>query len=515
MAISSVGIGSGLDVESIVTQMVALEKQPIKTLEAKAEVISSKISTYGEIKSLMDDLNSAVRDLTLDSGFGAVKINSSNSSVINATMTGLASQGSYNIAVQQLAQSQTSASLKLDASKAMGTNGTMSFTFGNPSNPSASTNTFNISISSTDKLSDVVTKINGNSGLSKSVVASVITDSSGQQQLMIRSRETGLDNQFTMRLEADAAAQVQFDADLEKWNQWTAWSAWDSLPAAQKTASPEPAKNLLADPPTVPDVGSFVKLSGTTGLQITQDAQNAKMSLNGVAMESNTNAFKEVVPGLTINVTEAGKTSLLSVTQDKDATQEKIQKFVDAYNAVNELLSASTKYDSESDVAGILQGDSSTVSLQNSLRMLTQGIVGNATGAFSRLSDIGIQMAQGGKLSLNTTKLATALEDMDSVKSLFATKSDALGNGGGIAVNFKTLTDSLLSWEGALNTKTDSLEDQLKRNKSDVEKVETRAETVEARLRKQYSALDVKMASLSSLSSYVEQMVASWNKSKD
>ena len=71
------------------------------------------------------------------------------------------------------------------------------------------------------------------------------------------------------------------------------------------------------------------------------------------------------------------------------------------------------------------------------------------------------------------------------------------------------------AYEGTLNSKTDSLEDQLKRNASEVEKVETRAETVEARLRKQYSALDVKMASLGSLSSYVEQMVASWNKSKD
>ena len=98
---------------------------------------------------------------------------------------------------------------------------------------------------------------------------------------------------------------------------------------------------------------------------------------------------------------------------------------------------------------------------------------------------------------------------------MFAVKADALGNGGGIAVNFKAFTDELLAYEGTLNSKTDSLEDQLKRNASEVEKVETRAETVEARLRKQYSALDVKMASLGSLSSYVEQMVASWNKSKD
>ena len=124
-------------------------------------------------------------------------------------------------------------------------------------------------------------------------------------------------------------------------------------------------------------------------------------------------------------------------------------------------------------------------------------------------------MQQGGKLSVDATKLSKALSDVDSLKQMFAVKADSLGNGGGIAVNFKTFTDQLLAYEGTLNNKTDALEKQLKLNKGEVEKVETRAETVEARLRKQYSALDVKMASLGSLSSYVEQMVASWNKSKD
>ncbi|MGE8397088.1 MAG: flagellar filament capping protein FliD, partial [Comamonas sp.] len=279
MAISSVGIGSGLDVESIVTQLVALEKQPIKTLEAKASVISSKISTYGEIKSLVDDLNGAVRDLTLDSGFGAVKINSSNTAAVTATMTGLASQGSYNIAVQDLAQSQTSASLKLAANATLGTNGTMTFVLGNANNSTTTLQTVALDVSSTDQLSDVVTKINSDTVLSKSVIASVITDSAGQQQLMIRSRETGLDNQFSVSLAArdlSEAEQATFDADTAKWNQWTAWSTWNSLSAAEKLTHTEPSTDLIQSspdaPPTEPEVSSLIKLSGATGLIKTQDA---------------------------------------------------------------------------------------------------------------------------------------------------------------------------------------------------------------------------------------------------
>lgn len=497
MAISSVGIGSGLDVEKIITETVALEKEPIKTLEVKAETINSKISTYGQIKSSVDTLNSAARDLTLDSGFDAVKINSSNSSAVNATMTGLAAQGSYNVNVEKLAQSQTSASIKLGAKDTMGAAGTMRFVIGNPGKAGAELKTVDLDIASSDTLEGIVANINGNPDLSKSVVASVITDSTGKQQLMVRSRETGLDNQFSMSM---GTLVTQADVD-----------AWNALSDTEKKDKPFPVIGSFK-PVAVEDGSNLSKLAVVGGITVKQAAQNAEIKLNGVAIESNTNTFKDIIPGLSISVSAKGE-SLLSITQDKDATQEKIQKFVDAYNAVNELLAASTKYDQESKTAGVLQGDSSTVSLQNSLRMLTQGIAGNATGKFNRLSDIGIQMQQGGALTLDAAKLQEALGDMDSVKSMFAAKPDALGNGGGIAVNFKTLTDELLAYEGTLNNKTDSLEKQLELNKAEVEKVEKRAETVEERLRKQYTALDVKMASLSSLDSYISQMVTSWNKS--
>lgn len=450
MAISSIGVGSGLDVESIITQTVELEKQPIKTLEVKAENIQSKISTYGQIKSLTDDLNAAVRDLTLDRTWSTVKIASSNTSAVTATMTGSAQAASYNVYVEQLAQAQTSVTSGFAKGATMGAAGSMQFTVGDQE--------LSIAVSSSDTLDSLVAKINGDSALSKSVVASVVTGADGKQQLMLRARETGSAGAFTMTSD----------------------------------------------------------VTGLTPLAVAQGGQEAKdaiIKLNGVTMVSSSNTFADTIPGLSITVTEAGKSSLLSLTQDTEAVQTSIQKFVDAYNALNDLLSASTKYEQESDVAGILQGDSSTVSLQNSLRMLTQGIAGNATGAFSRLSDIGVQMQQGGGLTLDTTKLATAMGDMESVKSLFAAKSDSLGQGGGIAVNFKAFTDELLSWEGSLNTKTDSLEDQLKRNATEQDKVSARADTVEARLRAQYTALDVKMASLTALSSYVEQMVTTWNKS--
>lgn len=567
MAVSSVGIGSGLDVESIVTQLVALEKQPIKTLEAKATVIESKISTYGEIKSLTDTLNSAVRDLTLDRTWNTVKISSSSSSVATATMTGSAQAGSYNVFVKQLAQSQTSVSAKFASDETMGSDGVMQIKIGNPANSSSDVKAYNISVSSTDTLEKLVEKINSHADISKTVIASVITDSNGKQQLMVRARGTGESNQFEFSFGSQASSQDHINAGSHfngRLGESITQSDIDALPVfaaghvvSQEEADAWPGLNLKAgqkltqeDLDRFPKLevgakitqahinayssvgsvqpvsaeGGLKKLAVLDGFTTTQYAKNAEITLNGVALESNSNTFADTIPGLSISVSEAGKSTLLTVTQDKDAIQASIQKFVDAYNALNDMLVKTTSGTRTADGAvddaavkagkGLLQGDSSTVSLQNALRLLTQNVVGNAAGAFNRLSDAGIQMLQGGKLSLDATKLATALNDMDSLKSMFAAKAEGVEQGG-IAVRFKSFTDELLAYEGTLNSKTDSLEKQLKLNGTEQDKVNTRAETVEARLRKQYSALDVKMASLGSLSSYVEQMVASWNKSKD
>ena len=469
MAISSIGIGSGLDVESIVTQMVELEKSPIKTLEVKAEFIQSKISTYGQIKSLTDELNSAVRDLTLDRTWNTVKIDSSNSSAVNATMTGSAQAGSYNVYVEQLAQAQTSVTAALDSTEKMGAAGKLTFNIAGKNLPA-------LSIGASDTLESIVGKINGDTELSKSVVASVVKDADGKLQLMVRARVTGNEGAFLMSVEPSVAGA---EGQLRK---------LEFLPV------------------------SSIDLAVKTGGQVAQDA---KIKLNGVSVVGGSNTFTDLVPGLSITVTEQGKSAVLNLTNDKDAVQASIQKFVDTYNALNDLLGISTKYNQESDAAGVLQGDSSTVSLQNSLRLLTQSVLGSTTGSFTRLSDIGIQMQQGGKLTIDTSKLATGLNNMDSLKALFANKMDTNGTGGGIAVKFKSLTDKLLAYDGTINSKTDSLQDQLTTNKANVAKVEARADATETRLRAQYTALDVKMASLGALSTYVEQMVSSWNNAKN
>ena len=450
MAISSAGIGSGLDVAKIVEQMVAAEKVPLKKLEYKAEGIQTQISTYGEIKSLTSKLGDIVSKLTRDSAWNGVSISSSNPT-LSGTMTGIAATGTYNIKVTHLAQAQTTAlggagGIALAKDQAMGAAGTIKLTMGTESK--------DIAIESSDTLTKIATKIN-EAGMG--IQASIVTNVDGQERLMLRSKETGTDKAFTVDLGAAPAV---------------------------------------------------------LGQNTTQNAQNAKVELNGLVVESSANTFANTIPGMSFTVSEVTSTAAtLNVKADTEAMKKNIQEFVDTYNELNDLLTQSTKYVEESKTAGVLQGDSATVSLQNSLRMLTQGISGS-TGGLTRLAEIGIQMQEGGKLSTDTTKLDKALTNLEGLKGLFANKADALGQGGGIAVNFKNFTDKLLSFDGTLNTKTDSLERTLKSNSAEQTKVNTRADTLEKRLYAQYSALDTKMASLNALNAYVSQMVTTWNKAK-
>ena len=461
MAISSAGIGSGLDVAKIVEQMVAAEKIPLKKLEYKAEGIQTQISTYGEIKSLTSKLGDIVSKLTRDSAWNGVSISSSNPT-LSGTMTGIAATGTYNIQVTHLAQAQTTAlggagGFSLAKDQAMGAAGTIKLTMGTESK--------DIAIESSDTLTKIATKIN-EAGMG--IQASIVTDVNGQERLMLRSKETGTDKAFTVDLSA--------------------------APALGQPLTP------------------------------TQKAQNAKVELNGLIVESSSNTFANTIPGMSFTVSEVTSTAAtLNVKADTEAMKKNIQEFVDTYNELNDLLTKSTKSvrtaDGKLDPSvqkegvGTLQGDSATVSLQNSLRMLTQGISGS-TGGLTRLAEIGIQMQEGGKLSTDTTKLDKALTNLEGLKGLFANKADALGQGGGIAVNFKNFTDKLLSFDGTLNTKTDSLERTLKSNSAEQTKVNTRADTLEKRLYAQYSALDTKMASLNALNAYVSQMVTTWNKAK-
>lgn len=477
--ISSLGIGtSGLDVQGIVSQLVALEKKPLETLKLKQEATEAKITSFGQVKSLMDTLNTAVGKLSSVSGWNSVATSSSAEDYVTATAIGGTQLTSFDVKVQQLAAARSTTSMALAKDAYVGA-GTLKFTIGST--------TTEISIGALDKLADVASKINGSGA---GVSATIMTDpATGEQRLMLRGKETGVDNSFSLTVEETTSDGLDY-------------TGLSRLTYAGDVSDPDydPAKVYF---------------------QESQAAQNAKATIDGIAVESSTNTFADVIAGVTLTVkkvTGSADPATVSVTKDTAAMKANIEEFVKAYNEVNTAIGELTKYDAGTKTAGLFQGDSTMLTLQNALRAALQTVT-TSGGAYSTLSSIGIgtggsadPSAINGNLVIDDEKLSAALQNSDAMKSLFS--STAAGSAMGIAAKIKSVTTALLSSDGFFKRKDDALQRELNSNQDQQDRVNDKASRMEEQLTRRYSALDVQMSSLNSLSTYLEQQISQWNKAK-
>jgi flagellar hook-associated protein 2 len=480
--ISSLGIGtSGLDVQSIVSQLVALEKKPLESLKLEAAATQTKITTVGQIKSLVDTLNTAVGKLTSVTGWNAVTASSSGDAV-SASAVGGTQPTNFQFEVTNLAKSQSTASASIPTGSTIG-EGTLTLQLGTWTG-GAFAGTFapgsaaavDISISATDTVSDVASKINGaNAG----VTATVLNDGTGER-LLLTSKGLGAASGFNL--------SVTDTGD---------------------------ANNT--------DANGLSRL--VNGISVTRQAEDAAAKINGIDVTSTSNTFTNVVSGVTLTAskTNVGSPVTITVSQDTSAMKANIEAFVKAYNDINGVLNEATKYDQSAGVGGLFQGDSTMISLQNALRTALQTVStsGGAGAPYTTLSSIGIRVVaptlggstvgNAGQLEIDSTTLTAALANSDAMKALFS--STEAGSGQGIAVKIKSVTSALLASDGFFTRKSDSLERELDGNQDQQERVNDKASRVEAQLTRKYSALDVQMASLNSLSTYISQQIAQWNKS--
>ncbi|KAB2896967.1 MAG: flagellar filament capping protein FliD [Burkholderiaceae bacterium] len=472
-----IGLGGGVDVNKLIQSSVDAVRIPItKTngLSDQGKLVQAKISTFGQIKSLVSTLSDAVSKLTSVTGWNAVSATSSNTAAVTASATGGTVATSFSVAIEGLAKAQNTTSaamlpvggvigagtLRLEAGKWSGAPATFS--------PSAA-NPVDITISATDKLSDIAGKING---AKAGVTATILSDASGER-LLLRSKTTGEDAGFRVSV-TDTDGNNTDAAGLSR------------------------------------------LVSGAT----TDYALNAKATVNGIAVTSASNTFANTVAGVTFNALQVTTAPVeISVAKDTTAVKKNIDDFVKAYNAVNQALNEITRYDKETKTAGLLQGDATAVALQNTLRTALRSVASGTDGAFRTLSDVGIvsagglgQLAPTGDLSVDTTKLNKALENPDAMKAFFR-GADGGSVSDGVAGKIKAVTDKLLSSDGYFASKDKQLQGALKLNTKEIQRIEDRADSTETSLKARYTALDTKMSKLNALNAYIAQQVTTWNKS--
>ena len=411
MALSSPGIGSGLDVNGLVSQLMALEQRPFTLLATKEAKYQAQLSAYGSLKGALSSFQSAVAALATPAKFTAVKASVADTAVLTASAAPSASAGSYSIQVQTLAQAQKLKSDTFDATIDTVGTGSLTIQFGTYSggsftlNPDKSAQTITIG-SANASLAGVRDAINAaNAG----VTASIVNDGSGNR-LVVSSKDAGL---------ANALKITVADDDLNN---------TDAAGLSQ----------LVYDAST----------GGTTNLTQTVAAQNATAVIDGITVTKSTNTLTDAIDGVTLTLLKEGSTTTLSVAKDTAGIKAAVESFVKAYNDLNKTLTDLSKYDAASKQASILTGDATVRSVQSQLRALFNTALSSAGGGLTTLSDIGVTFQTDGTLKLDSSKLTAALNDSaKDVATLFA----AVGKPTDSLVSFVSSTTDTKNGNYAVN----------------------------------------------------------------
>jgi len=472
--ISSAGIGSGLDVNSIVTKLMAVEQQPLTKLQQTGQSLQAELSVFGQMQSGVSQLRDAAQALFDPSTYKLTSATSSDPTSVSAGTTAAAVPGVYSVGVTQLAASQSAVSASGQFADATATVGSGSLTIrlgtwnAGAFTAKSGSSDVSVAIAATDTLADIRDKINAaNAG----VTAALVTDANGTR-LALQSSATGLDNGFRVQVADDDGANAD-GAGLSR---------------------------LAYDPQ-----------NGAGQLTLAQSAANTLATINGIAVSTDSTSLTNVIDGMTFNLGKVTTGSVaINVTRNADAVKAKINAFVTAYNQLNSFLSAETAYDPTTKTAAPLQGDPTTEGIDTRLHSILAQMGGTST-VYKTFSSLGIQLQKDGSLKVDDATLSNALQKLPEVAKALGNVDATTPANNGLAKKFSDWTDSLLNTGGTLPGKTTSLKAQIDANQKDQDAMQSRLNDIQARLQAQYSALDGKMSQTNALNQFITQQIQVWN----
>ncbi|AFT67438.1 MAG: flagellar hook-associated protein 2 [Cycloclasticus pugetii] len=448
MSISSAGIGSGIDVNTLITQLVEAEGvDKSNRLDFNEAEYLGDISAFGSLKSALSIFQGAVRDLQDTADFQLRSALSSNDEVFTATADETADVSQYGIEVVQLAQAHKLITTSGFADTDTIGDGTLTFTQGADS--------FSLTIDATDTLTDIrdaINAANDNTGVS----ASIINVDSGQQ-LVFTATSSGLDNAITI---------TAVDSDGEN--------------------SDEFGLSRLVN----------------TQLNTPSAAQDGQIKVDGQLISSNNNTFSDVLDGITINAVSVGAGEQLTVAQDREAITFKIDTFIANYNGLVDTFNTLGSYDAATESAGLLLGDSTLRGISTLIRQEISSSVTGLTGPFSTLAELGITTDEEGKLSLNSETLNAALDsNFDQVGQLFAASN-------GIANTLDMAIEGYIGSNGIIDSRTAGIQVSVDDIADQREALDRRLVSLESRLLSQFTAMDILVSSLQNQSNFLTQQLA-------
>lgn len=458
-SITSMGLGSGLDISSLVAQLVEAEGAPVSArLDRREAETTAELSALGTLKSALSSLQTSLEKLDEASDFGSLKAVSRNEELFTATAGTGAAAGSYQLEVLRLAQQHKMASDTFESSQVFG---------GNVGDELAVTvdggsMTLDLSAGMTlEGIRDAINSAEDNPG----VTASLISVDDGHQVLTITSNETGSAHQVQVTETLAGGPSLSFDT-----------------------------ANLDADGVLLADLAEL----------------DAAVRLDGVEITRSTSQIADVIEGVTINLLQAqpGTRATLSVELDRESVSSAISQFVGQYNGMLGALDSVAGYKGEGATQPALFGDAMTRTIGNRLREGLGGSVAGLEGAFSTLAEIGITFDEAGKLVLDQEALDNAIsEDPDGITQLFSAEQ-------GFAASLSAFLDPYLESDGLFESRTDGLEARLDSIDEARDRLDRRLANLEERYIQQYTAMDILVGELMATSDFLTQQFANLNKSE-
>lgn len=452
------GIGSGMDISSIVTALVNAEKAPKEAQLARlGKASTTKLSALGQLKGALSEFREALKGLNKAGLFENRSATSSNSALLTATASKTAQAGSYSLQVMQLATGSKVATAALAGDFSSGSGGTVTVKLG------AADPGVDVVIGADADLGDIRDALNlqlKDTGISANLVTN---PSDGKTRLVMSSSNTGANKDVQIEAVGDLAALAIGTGPLDS-----------------------------ADP---------------TSHGVLEASGNAKFSIDGLALESATNEVAGAIPDVTFNLLAAdqGKTVTVTVDHDRSGVAENIKTFVEAYNKListsNTLTKVTPGAEGSAPTTGGLVGDATVRQLLGGMR----GELANpaSEGAVRVLADLGITTQKDGTLKIDDAKLNTVLEDNFDAVAGFFTGAD------GLMSRIDKRIEGFIETGGLLEQRMKGLESTLSGIDEQKETLARRIEQMQNRLFAKFNAMDALVGQLSQTSERLSQSLAS------
>lgn len=382
--LTATGIGSGLDIESLVSQLVAAERSPVESRLVNREAsLTAELSGLGSLKNAVAAFQSGFSSLNTLATFGQKGATSSNSDTVTASASQNAAAGDYSIAVLQLASAHSLASGTYDSATSEVGTGTITIRFGSTDytppdpgpesydgftvNPDRGTATITID-SGNNTLAGIKDAING----ADIGVNAVIVNDGGGYRLLLNSVESGADNSLEISISGDGDGNNLDGTGLS----------------------------------------ALAFNSAAVNLSQTVAAQNAVFSVNGLSIESSGNVASDVISGVNLTLKQVTESPVtLSITENQGSVSKAIETFVNGYNQFINTYNQLTAYDPETGNAGTLQGDIAARSIASRIKQIIGSVVSGVNGPFSSLSELGITTQDDGTLAIDSARLNEQLSN--------------------------------------------------------------------------------------------------------